>query len=888
MMRFNQSIRKITILLFFSCFYCQADDSAAQLYSQLNEQAVRLNGIINQYQNGVLSYEDQKEYVDILFDFQIEMQSLKELGVDTSHDEQVYLNPYMQSASILVTDPGLLATLTETSKSDVPGKYGRSFQELRAQKITELYNRMADAIVGYQEKFNQSVSQEITALGKYSKNNQHDFLIFLNNEQRSFVGSVKAEQTSIKGDYFSFLERNVTDFSISDLDDIDHNFVQGVTDLAQDANLCIQAFMVDITSRNVKANVIEQLSKAFAESDLEMQRDYEREMKENQEQFDKTWFQDLKGSGQALLKKFSIEFQKEFAGQVQKAITKKGGEIAKYWSGEVISYVKGVVPPALDDVLPEYAKKLQSENFLEFLHDKSSAARALKFAIRQNDAVVKPTMPVKVTQGVKLSTQEKNFRKNRFKKYVMPALSDLGITQPLTLAFCCSGGGVRAMVGTLGLFTAAARAKILQASMYMAGLSGSTWLITPWAYYGQQKLIDADFLTSLNQVRANLYTTLDNPNCAQTVPGVYLPAPLAGQDTRDFSYQIASSIAFNDAVSVVDLFGALIGKFALDLVPQHKLDVAWSTIAKNYEQGAMPLPLCSAVFDAGSTSPVASGASKAYEWFETSPFQAGSDVLGYVPIKYFGSVYANGVLQTTDDQLRPEYPLSFYLGVYGSAFSLSVNDAIDKGLPNPKFKVGTHEISVPVNTWVRNILDQEAGNDVRGKRAEYLHTIIANYSLGVPTSAMKNKETITLVDGGMNFNFPLPMLLDRPERNVDIVIMYDSNPGDAADFHRADAYFKRKGIAIPDVSKVTKTQLISKVMTVFNDPGDASYDKSMPTFIYFPTRSFNIKVAPYITPNFKYTAEQLDALADDIDKAFTSQVDDIVVVMKKVAKARHG
>ncbi len=45
-----------------------------------------------------------------------------------------------------------------------------------------------------------------------------------------------------------------------------------------------------------------------------------------------------------------------------------------------------------------------------------------------------------------------------------------------------------------------------------------------------------------------------------------------------------------------------------------------------------------------------------------------------------------------------------------------MNEFIDKKVPDVKIMVGTHAISVPVDHWIRNVLDEEFGNNGRKKR----------------------------------------------------------------------------------------------------------------------------------------------------------------------------
>ena len=76
-------------------------------------------------------------------------------------------------------------------------------------------------------------------------------------------------------------------------------------------------------------------------------------------------------------------------------------------------------------------------------------------------------------------------------------------------------------------------------------------------------------------------------------------------------------------------------------------------------------------------------------------------------------------------------------------------------------------------------------------------------------------------------------------------------------------------------------------MSVFNDPRDEKYDKTKPTFLYFPTM-VNVQKPPYVTTNFKYSSKNIENLIDTMDTAFSSQVEDIKKIMKLVAQYRYA
>lgn len=489
---------------------------------------------------------------------------------------------------------------------------------------------------------------------------------------------------------------------------------------------------------------------------------------------------------------------------------------------------------------------------------------------------------------------------NRTAKVKRVLQEDFGITKPLRLAICCSGGGNRAMIGTLGILKAAAYHKFLDATTYLTGLSGSTWIIAPWSYMYLHGLLSRDYEQSLAEFE-DMLTKVLNYECTIGMNNKCLPEALKGAQVDALTDHIKKRFAYQQRVSGVDLYGAMIGNFALEKVGDKRLDVTWSSLNSLAQSGAIPLPLCSSVFDLKKTIVKKSGYRTEYEWFESGPFEAGSSVLGYIPVWSLGSEFKDGKLISHN----PEYPLSFYLGIYGSAFAVSLNDIIDKGIPKDNIVIMGEKVTVPIDTWLRVLLDKIDKN-IRSDRSDYIHAQFPNYAVGVSTSALQ-KEDLGMFDGGMYFNLPLPLLFDRPERDVDVVIMYDSNPADVNTLVDASRYFKRKGIAMPDMEKVKKSKLLSKPMTVFNDPRKKSYNSSMPTLMYFPTPKQSIFKAPYkmsktdypyvtepidnnkspyTTLNFRYNPDQLKNLADTMEAIFDSQVDTMKNVLQQVAEKR--
>ena len=628
----------------------------------------------------------------------------------------------------------------------------------------------------------------------------------------------------------------------------------------------------------------------------------------------RSWFTELKLSGKDLLKDFSKKYQEEVAKQVQRVIQHQGGIIAREVGETVSDFFDSAFVSELRDQVDELTKDLSLESVADFLGATDSKRLALKIAIRMKEPVDEPLEPVQVATGIDLCTQEKAFLRARYAKTDKVLRDEFDIQEPLSIAFCFGAGGVRAAGGALGILTAAARAKILQASHYMAAASGSTWLVTAWASAYLKGLLGKDVEKSLIALRKNWQKVLDNQDMVDTPVG-FIPATLNDEAATTFANQMAVRIGYGESVSLVDLYGAMVANTMLDVLDEdpetesERLKLTWSSLAPLAQQGNIPLPLCASIFEVDQPKK----SSSVYEWFETSPFQAGSTQLGYIPIQYLGSDFKRGKLdystnpaedvsadfaealknaarEASDTKLRPEYPISFFQGVYGSIFGANITDVVNTLLPDPKFSIAGTQVTVPVSEWMKDLMETEIKASTAKKRVAALQAEFMNFSLDVATSALNNKATFALMDPSLAFSFPLPLLLDRQNnkgeaaRPVDIIIMYGSAPGDMKSFEEIVAYYKSPKRTdmknIPDLSKVKSSDLKSKPMIVFNDPRiDSSYDASLPTIIYFQTLSM-MEIPVVQSSKVKNVAED-NALADSSQDESSQDEQDVQPVKKR-------
>ena len=530
-----------------------------------------------------------------------------------------------------------------------------------------------------------------------------------------------------------------------------------------------------------------------------------------------------------------------------------------------------------DDVISTFASEVLSPSDLA------------KTVIKEALPVPQPTHPIHVQTTTDLCQEEVSFLHNRL-HYVQKHLQeDFGIDQQLRMGFCCSGGGNRAMVGTLGLLSGAAKTGLIDTSLYIAGLSGSTWLIAPFCYLSCSSYKHASSRQILDAIKQSYHKTLSDYSMIN-IHGMHAPPLLSFESTDDFLFEISKRFAHEQPITLVNLFGSLVGDYALYLMGNDRLSERWSSIVPEIQKGHTPLPLCSSIFESNNQ-----GWDIDYEWFEMSPLQAGSSSLGYIPVEYLGSGFQGGYLD--HNRLHHEYPISFYLGMYGSAFAVTIHDigTMQRALRKPvtllrddTIEILTKRNFLTENSFVKGFV-MDLVQDIITSRHALAYAHFPNFSQGLPTSKLKDNYDLGMFDAGIDFNIPLPAFVDRKQRDLDLIIMYDSNPAELKLLEKMQHYCISRNIPFPFIGHLSDDILRSNKLIVLNDPRIAShYNEKTPTYIYIPSNNVDIHSAPYITFNFKYSPQEVDTLVDQVEDVVVSEIEQIKEVMRLVAQKRNS
>ena len=301
------------------------------------------------------------------------------------------------------------------------------------------------------------------------------------------------------------------------------------------------------------------------------------------------------------------------------------------------------------------------------------------------------------------------------KPFIQGALGIAGNKFP-KIAIVASGGGIRAMLATLGFLRGLERTNLLNAVTYVCGLSGSTWAIGPWI--SSEKTVE-EYITP-NRIIEKV-ANFEGPGAAFRT-GIKQKFTVT-EDNMVKTY-------FGQSWTFVDSWGLYISKNLL-LDPNMQLSQQEPRIANGHN----PLPIYTAV-DTNARN---------RDWFEFTPFEIGSlKRKVYIPSWSFGRNFIFG----TSQDFPPEQSLGYLLGIFGSAMGARFKDVTSgAGLTN-----------LTAAEW-----SATAG-------------IIPNFYFGIRNINGNTETEIHLVDAGADFNLPYPPISGiNPERKADIIIFVDSS-----------------------------------------------------------------------------------------------------------------
>ncbi|EGW30428.1 phospholipase B1 [Spathaspora passalidarum NRRL Y-27907] len=438
-----------------------------------------------------------------------------------------------------------------------------------------------------------------------------------------------------------------------------------------------------------------------------------------------------------------------------------------------------------------------------------------------------------------INTQEENYITNRnpiTKSALGTFLSNAGLTDFNVAAFlgeaspsiglAFSGGGYRAMLTGAGELAALdsrtgskdkTLAGILQASSYIAGLSGGSWLVGSVA---------SNNYLSIDQILGN--GNLWNINSILDYYGINIISD--GLMWTEIAEQVNDKSKAGFETSITDPWGRALSYQLLSNFNDKGDAVLWSDITTNsaFTSFQMPFPILIADGRVAGTSIVSSNSTV----FELTPYEVGSwdpTLKSFVQTKYMGTALDGG--KPTGKCYNGYDNAGFFMGTSSSLFNEALLSLSSSGLPSFLTKL------------ISSIANSDA--DV----ADYKPNPF--YKSTNQDTTISKASVLNLVDGGEDGqNIPILPLLNR---NVDVIFAHDNSdninnwPDGSSLINTYERQFTSQGqnIAFPYVpgqSTFRNLNLTSKPVFFGCDAQNLTslteniYD--VPLVVYLPNRPF--------------------------------------------------
>jgi phospholipase A2 len=406
------------------------------------------------------------------------------------------------------------------------------------------------------------------------------------------------------------------------------------------------------------------------------------------------------------------------------------------------------------------------------------------------------------------------------------------------VGMCCSGGGVRAQVATLGFLSGAETIGLLDAVSDLATLSGSTWAIIPWILHRMPPIEYSHIVKKQLQ-----FDFWDVKN-------------LTG-NSEPHGFMICKIIhaLMNYKFSIKALWGNLIARRLLnDLEDSSLKQLTFADIRKILdEKNAYPFPIFTTLI--AETQPN-------YEGLEVTPYTAYSSYLSAeILTESLGSTFVNG----TCKEPLPEKPLSFYMGMFGSAYAASLTDAIKSVSQDLCDRLNEEDAFIQdVQPLMARLLEKFNTPTFRISPAK-----VPNFTYKMQPNKMHKIQNLHLLDYGINFNLPIFPFL-RKERRPDILIICDAS-SDASDcdftqLKNAQAFAKQQKAKFPSL---TKFKNITPNLKIFYE-----YDPTVPLVIYVANQT------EASTLDMNYDEEQFDSIYRPMVETITKNKYAIIEAIK--------
>lgn len=407
------------------------------------------------------------------------------------------------------------------------------------------------------------------------------------------------------------------------------------------------------------------------------------------------------------------------------------------------------------------------------------------------------------------------------------------------IGICCSGGGYRAMLSSLGIFKGLEKIGLLDTCSYVSSLSGSSWFLLPWLL----RNIDLDEFEKivLNQIKTDLKSNLLYKN--------------------EIIQAISTKYKLGQPLSLVDLVGVCLGiNFFSDISPAGR-SCHFSDIANNISSGNYPFPIASAIMPYNND----------YKWFEFTPLEIGcSDFSTFIPTWAFDRKFDDG--KSVD--FNPEPSLGYFLGIFGSAYEINlkeIDDLVKKLSISNKCKEnelkGLRNYLTKYLDLARTSIVSSYFGKIRISPAKIYNFMYHLDKTEIPNN-IKSKQFINLIDAGIDLNIPISPLL-RKERKVDVIIICDASKHISHLLKKTSDYVKSNNIPFPEIDLEKLDALLHKPDISLGQDNDSfsiailkdDNNPEVPTVIYIPIiTDYIYSEKNYGTSKLKYTNEEATKL----------------------------
>jgi lysophospholipase len=335
------------------------------------------------------------------------------------------------------------------------------------------------------------------------------------------------------------------------------------------------------------------------------------------------------------------------------------------------------------------------------------------------------------------------------------------------IGIAASGGGYRALLNGAGFVAAAdnrtANATntgqiggLLQATTYLAGLSGGGWLVTSLYsnnFSSVETLRDGSPDSSVWKFGNSIF---EGPNS----DGIQIlsTADYFRTISDEVSGKANAGLGFN--TSITDYWGRALS-YQMINASNGGPAYTFSSIAESEDikNGQIPLPLLVADERSPNTA-IVSLNSTVYEF---NPWEMGSwdpTTYGFAPLQYAGSNFSAGSVVANQQCVRGFDNVGFVMGTSSTLFN--------------QFLLQINNVTA-IPTFLRNIFTNllvdigEDNNDIAQWQPNPF------YGFNNQTNRNAQEVELTLVDGGEDLqNIPLYPLI-QPQRDVDVIFAIDSS-----------------------------------------------------------------------------------------------------------------